>query len=787
MRTYLKIVIRNLLNNPTFGFVTIAGFAFSIAIALLLSAYIFNEFTYDKSFANREQIYRLCTEKGITTFKGELTDELKNKYPEIENICRYENGPIKIVYEKSPFSIDYLVKTDNAFFKMFSIQLRLGNPEIPTPDKNSIAISSTLAKTIFGDLNPIGQLLNIQYRKDYKITAVFEDFPEKSSIRAQIIMPWETVYDLGGEWRGGDFYSRVFLQLNEKSDHELLSQKITKDYSEDHFMKQPFTLLSFSKSYTSPLTLGRTSATLHADLNSILLFSVVTLLILVISILNFVILVTSNHMSRLKEIGIKKATGASRIEIFKQFIFESVTVSLISFVIGILLANFFKASFTSLIEKDFGLSGIFQFQNFVFIVLGILIIGILAGFYPAIVISKYKPVSIFSNSAKKGSLTIKSGLSVLQYLISIVLIVSLIVMTRQNALLSNKDLGFTKEQLINISIPIEMKDKLPVIKEKLLQNPSIKSCAVSHGIPGKISLMGFWSEGREKFGYEGNLPYFTVDADFFNVYNAEFIEGRGFLESDWEKSVIINETAFKLTGWKSIEGQVITGIPTPEQAFGKDPEAAKNNTLKVVGVIKDINVEKLNQPVAPTIFECSDHFGISYLTCSVLPGNYPSVINNIKNVWEEISPEYVFDYQFYDEWLNTLYKEEQHAAYVIRIFAILSIILTCLGTFGVIHFVTRQRVKEVGIRKVNGAKIYEVVKILNWEMIKWIALAFVLAVPFSWFIMHKWLENFAYKTNLSWWIFALAGALALGIALLTVSWQSWRAATRNPVEALRYE
>ena len=293
---------------------------------------------------------------------------------------------------------------------------------------------------------------------------------------------------------------------------------------------------------------------------------------------------------------------------------------------------------------------------------------------------------------------------------------------------------------------------------------------------------------REKYNFHESPPYFTVDADFFKVYDAEFIEGRGFKEGDWKKSVILNETAFKLTGWNSIEGKVLKGIPTPDQSFGRgNPEDIKNNSLRVVGVIKDMNVEKLNRPVSPTVFECSDHFGVTYLTCRVLPGDYPSVINDIKKVWHELCPGFSFEYQFYDNWLDTLYKEEQHTAYVIRVFAILSIIITCLGTFGIIHFVTRQRIKEVGIRKVNGAKIHEVVKILNWEIIKWIVVAFIISIPIAYFTMNKWLENFAYKISLSWWVFVLAGFLTLGIAIITVSWQSWRAASKNPVDALRYE
>ncbi|WP_319231707.1 FtsX-like permease family protein [Draconibacterium orientale] len=785
MKNHLKIIIRNLYKNPTFGFVTIVGFAFSFAIALLLASYIFYEFSYDKNLPNVDKIYRLCADKTVTTFKIDLTGELKERYPEVEKLCPYDRSQTEVVFENIPFKVENAVLTNNDFFSIFSVKLQSGNPQNPLPDDNSLAISSSFAKTIFGNQNPVGQTINIQHRKDMNIVAVFEDFPNNSSIRADIIIPWKNVQYLAGEWRNGDFYSRVFFYLNNNNNPELLAQKITKDYSETHYSKAPFTLLPFSKSYTSFITDGRLSQTLHANMQSIILFSMVTILILIISILNFVILFTSNHLSRLKEIGIKKATGANRNIIFRQFIFEAITISFLAFFLGMLLAYIFKTPFINLIEKDFGLSLFLHFPNVLYIVAGVLLMGFLAGFYPAFIISKYKPVSIFSQSEKKGSLRIKSGLSVIQYAISIVLIVSLIVMTRQNQLLVNKDLGFTKEQLVYVDIPWEVKDKLPVIKEKLSENPYITSSTVSMGIPGNVYTWGVWSEAREKYNYNGNLPYFTVDADFFKVYDAEFIQGRAFEPEDWGKAVIMNESAFKLTGWKSIEGKEVKGIP--KQAFGADPEETKNNALKVIGVIKDINVEKLNQSVAPTIFECSDHFGVSFLTCRVLSGNYTKVISDMKNVWDEVCPGYSFNYQFYDDWLDSRYKAELHTAYIIRIFAILSIILTCLGTFGIIHFVTRQRVKEVGIRKVNGAKIYEVVKILNWEIVKWIGLAFVLAVPLSWFIMNRYLKEFAYKTHLSWWIFALAGILALGIALLTVSWQSWRAATRNPVEALRYE
>lgn len=786
MLYHLKITIRNLKRNPVFGFIIIAGFTFSLAATLLLASYVFNESDYDKSFPEIKNIYRLCVEKGITTFRGDKIQELKDRYPEIERICRYDNESAEVVYEKTPYKIANIVKTDNDFFKIFSLNISIGDKDEPLSGNNSMAISSQLARIIFGDADPLGKTINYQHSKDFIIRAVYDCLPENSSIQAQAVISWEA--NLSGEYRNGIYYSRYFFLLNKNSIPSLLEEKITRDYSQYHYMKQPFKLLPFKDSYMSPLTNDRSSHALHADLRSILLFSIVTGLILVISILNFVILLTSNHLTRLKEIGIKKVNGAGEKEIFRQFVFEAVIVSSIAFLLGIYLSILLEDPFTSLIQKDFPVLTALRFPNILLVIPGIIIVAILAGFYPALIVSAFKPASLFGDSGIKGKLQIKSGLSVIQYLISIVLIVCLIVMIRQNNLLTNKDLGFTKEQLINVRVQWEMKDRLPVIKEKLLKNPYIKACSVSHGIPGEVALWNMWNEPREKYGYEGSLPSFTVDPDFFKVYDAEFIQGRGFEQGDWMKSVIINESAFRLTGWKSIEGKVLKGIPTPEQAFGRANQSEiDKNSLNVVGVIKDINVEKLNQPVSPTVFECSDHFGINYLTCRIIPGEYAGIINYVREVWNEVCPESVFEYHFYDEWLNTLYKSEKHTASVLRVFALISIILSCLGTFGIIHFISRQKTKEIGVRKVNGAKIADIIRILNWNILRWIMIAYIIAVPLSYVIMKKYLQGFAYKTTLSWWIFALAGTIALGIAFLTVIWQSWRAATRNPVESLRYE
>ncbi len=788
MKNDLKIITRNLIKNPVFGIVIISGFAFSLAISILLASYVFNESSYDKGFPDVDRIYRLCVNNGITSFRADKVDDIRKNYPEIERVCRYENGSADVVSGKSPFRIQNLVKTDKEFFKIFSLHIRSGDSDEPLPDNNSIAISASLAREIFGNSDPSGQVLIINHSKKFTITAVFDDLQQKSSILANAVIRWENVPDFGGEWRDGLWYSRLFIQLKDKSDPAQLAMKLSKDYAQDHYLKQNFRLLPLKNSYMSPLTMDNSSQTLHADLKSITLFGIVTILCLLISVLNFVILFTSSHLDRVKEIGIKRVTGAGRYQIFRQFITETVVISLFAFILGIYIALLFEKPFEALIHKELPVLLALHFPNILFVIPGVLILGVLSGFYPAVVISRYNPSSIFGDYSGREKVRMKNGLSVLQYLISITMVVAFIIMTRQNNLLTNKDIGFTKEQLINIDIPWEIKGKLPLIKQKLLGNPYIKSCTVSHGIPGRVSLWGAWSEAGDKYNYNGNIPFFTVDPDFFKVFDAEFIEGRGFREDDWEKSVVINESAFRLTGWKSIDGQVLKGIPTPEQAFGgASKEEIDKNSLKVVGVIRDINVEKLNQAVSPTIFECSDHFGISYLTCRVIPGDYPGVIADMKKTWNEVCPDFVFKYQFYDEWLDTLYNNEKQTALIIKTFTLLSIILTCLGTFGIIYFVSRRKTKEIGVRKVHGAKTINILNLLIWDIFKWIIIAYIIALPLSYFIMNSYLQGFAYKTTLNWWVFALAGLFALGIAIITIIWQSMSAARRNPVDSLRYE
>jgi len=783
MKNRLKVLFRVLQKDKIFGSITIGGLALSLSIILLLSAYIFNEYAYDNEIPNIKNIYRLCTDKKIANVDENWKTDFEEKFAEIKFACRYGNNLSEAIVENEPYSIEYLVKTDKEFFDIFSIKFAFGDSQNPLPTQNSIAISSTLAQNIFGNENPIGKTVNIGHRKDFIISSVFIDFYEKSSVQAQAIIWWENVKDIGGSLNlNGTHHSNLFVMLNENTSSVQLEEKITNNYSELHYTKRPFKLLPHKNSYMSSLTYTKEAATLHANLNSIKLFSLASILILIISVLNFIILSISNHISRYKEIGLRKTIGAGREEIFKQFLFEAVTISFIAFAFGVGLALLFESTFSSLIQKEIPFTQIFQAPHIFYILSGVLFIGVLAGLYPSIVVSRFNPISIIQSKVKIDRMQIKSGLSVVQYSISIILIVSVIVMKRQNSFVKNKDIGFTKEQLICINTGLLTKDKIPLLKQQLSSNSYINSCTASLGVPGRIREMGKWQEAREKYNYKGNVPYYTVDSDFFKVFDINFIQGRDFQFSDRGKSAIITKKTLELTNWESIEGKYLFDVDKTST-----DNSAHKNQLKVVGVINNFGTEKSPHDIGPTVIECSDNFNADYITCRVIPGDYNKVIKDIEKTWKEVYPGYVFNYHFYDTWLDSRFKKEQHAAYVMKIFAILAILISCLGTFGIIYFISKQRIKEIGIRKTNGAKVIDIMKTLNWSFIKWIVIAFIISIPAAYFIMHKYLEDFAYKTTLSWWIFVLAGVLALGIALLTVSWQSWRAATRNPVEALRYE
>jgi putative ABC transport system permease protein len=509
------------------------------------------------------------------------------------------------------------------------------------------------------------------------------------------------------------------------------------------------------------------SQTLHANLKLIRVLSVISLIIILLAVFNYINLTTATHSDRLKEIGIKKTIGASRMQIFTQFMAEAFLVCIVSFLLAIQLSALWVPFFEEFLDSKIELSTLFQSFRSGWIVLGVFVISFISGIYPALSISRRKPIDILNknDAGKNRSFGFRAVLNIIQYTVSVSLIITLIILSKQIDFVRSKDFGFDTNRLLRVDVHWQLFNKAKAIRDRLLTDPSISDVCFSHGTPGSIYLTSSWSGLESKDIIVNEL---NVDTSFFKVFRIPVIMGRELRPSDFNKVCYINETAFKLTGWKTFLG---------EKYHGKE----------IIGIVKDFHFANMYNPIGPLMIPISSEMGISHLTVRVNPGNLQRVINTLKAIWKEVCPGHELKYQFYDEWINSMYKGEERLVSSIRLSAILAILISCLGILGLAEYTIKKRTKEIGLRKVNGATILNIIILLNTNFFKWVLIGFVIACPVTYFIMHKWLENFAYKTVLSWWIFGLAGIIALGIALLTVSWQSWRAATSNPVEALRYE
>jgi putative ABC transport system permease protein len=550
------------------------------------------------------------------------------------------------------------------------------------------------------------------------------------------------------------------------------SEKIVLDLLKKAGYNDQFRLKPFTKIYYSP-EVENESNTKHGNLlyNKILI--AVSIFILLLAAINFINLTIANAVARSKEVSIKKIQGASLFHLIVQFVFETILIILISFIISVFLLWFINPLLNSLTGFPVNTVDLFTINNLLIFAAGLITFIIITGIYPSLYISSY---TINTNKGRLSGYSrhngIRNGLIIFQNLVSITLICCTLIANQQFRYMNKKDLGFDKNDIINLKINSQLKDHLDLFKENLLKYPEIISVSYSSRIPG--NYWGSWCcvniEGKEN-------KYFNnyVDPDYLKTLGIRIKEGRNFSANnpgDIKATYLINETAIKLYDLKNPIGQVI--VP--------------GNGIRgqIIGIIHDFYYRGLNYEQSPLIlFYTPEH--LNYINVKINNDNIAGALEKMKVTWNELCPAFAFEYNFLDETYNLQYKSEKRFEKLLFSFALLALFIASIGLFGLSIHSTERRTKEIGIRKINGAKVTEVMAMLNKDFLKWVAIAFVIACPIAWYTMNKWLENFAYRTELSWWIFALAGLLAFGIALLTVSWQSYLAATRNPVEALRYE
>ncbi len=780
-RTNLKETVRWALKKKTTTILVISGMAIGMTIALLIGLWGLNEFSFDKFHKNADQIYRVCRQGYINnewaslgTDFGPVGPESKEQFPQIEEMCRVvPMGREAIqIQEKSTYE-DNIATVDENFFQFFTFQLENGNPEscLDAPDK--IVINRETANKYFQNENPVGQTIGI-YGKQLHISAVMENMPKNSHLKYNIIVPMSAVSWLKNSgWGSNDSFLTYFL-LKKGTDTDALAKQISTMTYEHFPLYEKFKISHFLQSLTQiHFSPGfRFDHVITSDRRIVFIFISLALLILLIACFNFINMFISTSFLRAKSIGVKKINGSSKISLFLSSYIETSLYILTATVISIILAIILLPSFSQLAgtHLEFSLS-----DYRIYFYAGILLIStiLIAGTFPVVYILRFNPEVIIRNRFKGNGVTLlQKTLVISQFVASIILISSAGIIKKQINFVENMDLGFDKEQVLYI-FPNKMAKNYETVRNELLRDPNIIDVTAKNCLPNE------WNNGNDVSLADNSseskiMEICTMKSNYAEVMGIPLVEGRNPFTEGQENTneCLINEQAAKSLGLTDPVGKQIK---------------RGDNILTVAGVLKDANTKSLHLKVDPQVYLSLNQMYGSNPILIKTNGQSDSAIRLLAKMWARYNPEIPFEYHFLNHAYEQLYKTEKTASKIISIGMVIALFLAFMGLYAISHYATERRVKEVGIRKVNGARITEILVMLNRSFANWVIISVVIATPITWLLLHRWLDNFAYRTNLSWWIFALSGALALGIALLTVSWQSWRAATRNPVEALRYE
>ena len=775
-RFNLRLAIRNLTKNKVYSSLIIGGFAIGFAAFILIGLFYHTETTVNEDFANHKQIYRIYdVKKNRCNLDWNIFPVLTSDYAAVENACplEYNDWMMTIKNEQTHAytEIRYLLTTTNNFFSIFSVGMAETLAGNPFEGKESVVISETVAKKLFGTQNPLGQQVNINNFFTGTVTGVFNELPPNSSFQADVILNSENEkFRMSKTCTNGKCYNptNLFVILKNGTSpgafaNELNNSTILKSLDVDSLALQ-----GLDDIYLSELTIKSR----HAKGNPALLkiFIAIAALILLLSSINYLSYSISMQYAKLKEIGINKTNGAGWKDLVG-YTFTEVTVGVI---ISLILSVIITMVAMPYSGKLFGKMIVVNWHDWLsvapFFMAAVVFVIIINSLAPIYILSRFKITEFLSGFRGKRNQRQfgKQAMLTFQLTASIALIAVVMIIFKQLSFVKHSDLGFDREMLIRIDIPYQFQ-QTNTFRQEIDKLPFVKSSSLSSGCPGMINNKYGSNSGEKSF----DINCIPIGDNYLKTMGIELLDGRDFLNSDLNKACLINEEALKQFGWDSFEGK----------KFNNGQEGG----FEVIGILKDFKFESYHSTIEPLalLFDGGPYSNV--LSVRLAPGNAGQDISQIKKIWESIAPYEPFGFMFYDDFFQSMYEKEEKLASSISFFSLIAIALTCMGILGQIFMISLNRKKEIGIRKINGARVSEVLVMLNKDFVKWVLIAFVLATPIAWYTMNKWLENFAYKTTLSWWIFALAGLLALGIALLTVSFQSWKAATRNPVEALRYE
>jgi len=798
IKNYLKVSIRNLLKHKGYAFINILGLAVGIAASVLIFLYITNEMSYDKFHEKADRTYRITADwsnKGDSRIHQLgtpfiLAQTIREKYPQVEAITQLSGplGDVIVRYRDNAFKETEAFCAEPSFFDVFSFPLLKGNPETSLKDPNMLVMTQSLAKKYFGDEDPMGKTIEMQASGDklfFQITGVMEDIPQNSHFRFDMLISMKTVYpepSMGWTWNNYTTY----VTLQEAVTQSLMEEKLV-EIDKVHFrggaehIPWIWTLEPLTRIHLhSDLVTGNQP---NGSMAYVRLFTIVAVLILLIAGINFVNLATARSTRRAKEVGLRKVVGSLRRQLIQQFLSESILMSLIALVFAVILIQAALPFYRNLTGKTLALS---YFGN-PFVILGLLglalCVGILAGLYPAFFLSSFKLTNVLKGSPLasrgRGALFLRNGLVVFQFAMSVLLIIGSLVIFRQLEYIKNQRLGFDKEHVVIIHNADTLGGQLEAYMERLKRQSDVLGVTAVRSVPGRGSPN--WGIGVEGIELERplNMNFMTCDQDFADVLNIKMLEGR-FMSRDFPAdvdSVVINKKAAEYFGIENPVGKKLRIWWTEKD-------------LTIIGIIDNFHFESLHRYVRSMGYllpEAIDSTQKPYLLVKIKSQVTSGVLSNLQKTWESMSAGLPFEFTFLDDKVNSLYQNDNRAGKIVTLFSCLAIFVSCLGLFGLAAFVAEQRTKEIGVRKVLGAPLSNIMWLLIGQFVKWVIVANLIAWPVGYWIMNRWLQGFAFRASLSLWIFLASGLAALAIAALTVSSQVIKAALANPAESLKYE
>ena len=796
IKNYFKIAFRIIKRKKVFSFINIAGLTIGIMCSLFILLLIHYEFSYDRHIENAENIYRVIiqwpiefmnTDK-ITWTAAPLAPFLKEQFPEVEKAVRVDDveGGVSLSYGKHVFAEDKFFFVDPDFLTMFSVSFTKGQPETALNQPLSVVISENAARKYFSNENPLGKNLRYNNKFDFQVTGIFKNVPKNTHFTYDFLASFQSIYTLQGEdavyidrWNSMNY--QTYVQLREETNplefQKVIEQnilKITPEHMSDyHYFLQPLTKIHLGGFIPGELAQ-------NIQMKYITIFAGIALLIILITCFNYINLSTACFSVRAGEINTRKVVGANRKNLIQQFMTEAFLNTMIAFVLSLILLYFAMPLINAMIGTDIEPALLKEANILASVLVLVCVIGFLSAYYPALHLSSYRSVSHLKSGPFAGDK--RSGLSrnilvVVQFVISIALIVSAVTVHCQVGFIMEQNLGHLEDPIVTLPVVEEneeIKGSIDVFCNDLKKESAIKGISVSSWLPTNIRSGDYavW-DGQEQ-GQRILFHNLRADYDFLDLYDIPLIEGRNFSKdfpSDKTQAYIVNETAVRMMNMEEPIGKRF-GYPYREGV--------------IIGVVKDFHFVPMHQRVKPLAIRW-DPQGMNFISIKIDAQHMTRAIPLIENKWKDLSPGFAFKYSFIDEEVEALYRSERRLNRAVTLFTYIALFLACLGLFGLVLFSVEKRVKEIGVRKVLGAGTMDIVALLSKDFIRLVLLANLIALPLAYFLINKWLQSFAYRVELSVWIFILSGLAVLVVALLTVSFQTVKAATANPVDSIRYE